>query len=151
MAVLRVLLLSSENTAHKRAFFWIGFMHFVYIIRSGKRGAYKIGVAKNVESRLETLQTGNPAELFIIAKFDFGSKAKAYQMEYSLHRMFKRHRIRGEWFDNRIRMARIDAYYKTNFLSQKKENDKVEYKRKIDSFDEKLDLEIIGSMDRFKL
>lgn len=44
-------------------------MSHVYIIRSGNTGAYKIGVAKDVEKRLEGLQVGNPEKLHIIAKY----------------------------------------------------------------------------------
>jgi predicted GIY-YIG superfamily endonuclease len=124
-------------------------IHHVYIIRNGKKGGYKIGVARDVEKRRDSLQTGNPVELYIVAKFDFGSQAKAYQMESALHKMFKRHRIRGEWFDNRIRLARVDAYFKTNFVAQKKAYKKIEHKRKKDSFDRELDLKLIESMGSF--
>lgn len=115
-------------------------MYFVYIIRSGKKGCYKIGIARNVENRMASLQCGNPAELFLIAKFDFGTKVNAFRAEQRLHKIFRRHHVRGEWFDKRISLAKADALFKTDFEEQHGV-----WKEKIEreENDEILDLELL--------
>lgn len=105
-------------------------MSYVYIIRSGKTGAYKIGVAKNVKRRLESLQIGNPEKMYIIAKIDFKSEAKSYAIEKQLHKIYSRERIRGEWFNSTIELRRADAYLKVDFFEQeltKKNEEESEY------------------------
>ncbi len=92
---------------------------FVYIIQSGSEGPYKIGAAINVDKRISDLQVGNPEELTLIAKFDFKDTAKAYHAEYSLHRLYRKSRIRGEWFNNNIKLKWADEYFKTDFADQK--------------------------------
>ena len=72
---------------------------FVYLIKCiNKDGFIKIGVARNVQSRLETMQTGCPYELKILASIKCMSKGQAYGIERSLHYLFGRDRVRGEWF-----------------------------------------------------
>lgn len=83
-------------------------MAHVYIIRNGVNGHYKIGIANNVERRLEELQVGNPVELFIVCKFFFKSRKVANKVEKSLHNRFKDHRVRGEWFSKKIQLSKID-------------------------------------------
>jgi len=77
---------------------------YLYIIKSGAQdnAPIKIGVAVNVEKRLDELQTGNPQELIIMYKIPMNSRAHAYMVEARLHRQFYRHRIRGEWFKARV-------------------------------------------------
>lgn len=72
-------------------------MHYVYFIK-GQRGNIKIGVSQNPQKRLEALQTGHSAKLKIIEQFPFESRMQAYDTEAQLHRRYKRHRVRGEWF-----------------------------------------------------
>lgn len=81
----------------------------VYIIRAGNRGSIKVGVAGNVERRIAVLQTGNPFELKIMATIPCGSYAKAYETESRIHKIFKRQRIRGEWFQGNIEFKRIQG------------------------------------------
>ena len=80
----------------------MGVKHYVYYIQAGKRGPIKIGVARNVESRLDNLQTGNHEELRIISKVVCESMEAAYHMEKILHMNYKKHHIRGEWFKAKI-------------------------------------------------
>ena len=94
-------------------------MSHVYIIQSGKDGPYKIGMARNVEKRLDELQIGNPQKLYIIAKIYFGTDARAYHIEKQLHRMYSRARIRGEWFNKTIQLKRADSYLNADFFDQK--------------------------------
>jgi predicted GIY-YIG superfamily endonuclease len=72
---------------------------YVYMIRCcNKDGFIKIGVAKNIAKRLENLQIGCPYPLKLIASIRCESVKHAYSMESNLHGLFKKQRIRGEWF-----------------------------------------------------
>jgi len=80
---------------------------YVYFIRAGNNGPIKIGVAVNVESRMETLQTGNHLELRIVTKIKCDSRLDAYGKENKFHRLFAKKRLRGEWFKGDIRINQI--------------------------------------------
>lgn len=90
---------------------------YVYFIRAGNNGPIKIGVADNVEKRVETLQTGNAVELIVIAVIKCSSRSAAFNKEAAFHKMFASKRIRGEWFRGGIRI---------NQLSELKEGDRQE-------------------------
>ena len=64
----------------------------IYFI-SDEDGYIKIGFARNVQSRLETLQTASRQELRVIATMP-GSLSD----EKSLHHKFSKDHVRGEWF-----------------------------------------------------
>ena len=81
-------------------------MH-VYFIRAGKRGAIKIGVARNIGKRLAELQTANAYELHLIASIECDGMPSALRLEKQLHKRFKRQCIRGEWFQGNIEFRRI--------------------------------------------
>ncbi len=66
---------------------------FVYFI-GGERGPIKIGHACDPYTRLRTLQTAYPEDLFIYATLE-GCQAD----ERSLHLEFAEFRLRGEWFE----------------------------------------------------
>lgn len=74
----------------------------VYFIRMGRKGPVKIGTAKNVQKRVETLQTGNPSKLSIIAVLPIEGRGRAELIERWLHGKYKSERIRGEWFNGHI-------------------------------------------------
>ncbi|MBW2003075.1 MAG: GIY-YIG nuclease family protein [Deltaproteobacteria bacterium] len=66
----------------------------IYFIRSGKKGAIKIGYSKNnIKDRMGELQVGSPELLTLIGVME-GNINK----EKELHRKFKKYLIRGEWF-----------------------------------------------------
>lgn len=66
----------------------------VYIIKQDRACLFKIGFSQtSVQSRLKTLQTGNPNPLKIVAMFH-----GAQPVEQALHRLYKDHRRKGEWF-----------------------------------------------------
>ena len=76
---------------------------FVYFIQArNSKGPIKIGVAKDVERRLDSLQTANYQKLKIITVILCKSEANAYEMEKKLHHRFREYRIRGEWFSAKI-------------------------------------------------
>lgn len=80
---------------------------FVYFVRAGNRGAIKIGVARNMQRRLDTLQTGNAFKLNVIALIPCKSREHARAIEASLHKRFGKQRIRGEWFQGNIEFRSI--------------------------------------------
>lgn len=68
-------------------------MKSVYVMKSGN--AYKIGVSKNPEKRLQTLATGNcDIELIYTSR----KLSNAYFIESFLHDKFSDSRINSEWF-----------------------------------------------------
>ena len=80
---------------------------YVYFIRAGSAGPIKIGVARSVESRLKTLQTGNHLELRLVTAIKCRDRVDAYNKEAQFHKMFERKRIRGEWFAGSIRINQL--------------------------------------------
>lgn len=87
-------------------------MHVYFIKCCDRKGYIKIGVANNVEDRCSTLQTGCPYKLEIIAVMKFSDKKKAYNAERTLHRLFKKNRIYGEWF------SKVDMKWAQEFLNK---------------------------------
>lgn len=65
----------------------------LYFIQSGDSGPIKIGVSKNIASRLNQLQTGHPEKLTVI-----GICKGGYFEEKRLHSVFAAFRRKGEWF-----------------------------------------------------
>ena len=105
---------------------------YIYFLRSGLRGPVKIGVAKNVDNRVASLQIGNPHELLLITKVKCKSRAHAFRLENELHKIFARKKIRGEWFRSDINLHYADRVF--NSKEVEKANDA-----------EKLDLELLVS------
>jgi len=71
-------------------------MKYIYLIQSQEDGYYKIGISKNPNKRLLTLQTGNSSPLKLINTYqtEFAEK-----IEGTLHRRYKHLHKEGEWFD----------------------------------------------------
>lgn len=69
-------------------------MENLYLIKCNQ--FYKIGIANDIESRLASLQTGNPYMLGIEACFQFTNAAS---VEKALHQRFSGVRTLGEWFE----------------------------------------------------
>ena len=89
-------------------------MSYVYIIRSGENGPYKIGYSNNPDYRIEILQVGNPEKLYKIAAIDFKTEKRAQTVERQLHKMYSRAKIRGEWFRSDIELKRADDFFNTD-------------------------------------
>jgi hypothetical protein len=66
----------------------------VYFIRMIPDGPIKIGIAGNVNMRLDNLQTATPHLLEVIGVILGGGRS----LELKLHRQFSQLHIRGEWF-----------------------------------------------------
>lgn len=67
---------------------------YVYLLECG--GKYKIGFSKDVERRINQLDT-RPFKINLIAKSKFISDA--YDREQELHEYFADNRIDGEWYE----------------------------------------------------
>jgi len=69
---------------------------FVYILECD--GFYKIGMSKDVQSRINDMQIGNPHKINLVYKFSFKDPTIAFEIEKMLHKDHKEHNIGGEWF-----------------------------------------------------
>lgn len=67
---------------------------YVYVIKNLTTGAYKVGISKNPEQRLKSLQVGNDGELSLI-----GYKQGTFQDETAAHERLVDKNIRAEWFN----------------------------------------------------
>ena len=67
---------------------------YVYLLECG--GKYKIGFSKDVERRVQQLDT-RPFKLSLVAKSKFISDA--YDREQELHEYFAENKIDGEWYE----------------------------------------------------
>lgn len=70
---------------------------FIYVIGPAD-GPQKIGLSGDVEKRLQTLQTGYPAELFVHHKEPIAAK-QVRKLKKKIHLELSYKRVRGEWFD----------------------------------------------------
>jgi len=72
----------------------------VYFIYCGnlKNAPVKIGVTRDIESRVSALQTGNPYQLICKAFIPCNDKTQAYHLESFFHKQFSKCRMIGEWF-----------------------------------------------------
>lgn len=66
---------------------------WIYFVQYDVGGPIKIGSAVDVQKRLEQLQSGAAAPLFLLAAIPGGMTE-----EKALHRKLAKHRLRGEWF-----------------------------------------------------
>jgi hypothetical protein len=73
--------------------FW-GKSEYLYLIKSGKYT--KIGIATSCEDRIGSLQIGNPYELSLEKFFHV---MDAGDVESALHAIYRKQRVRGEWYD----------------------------------------------------
>jgi len=69
---------------------------FVYIISELGSERYKIGMAKDVDKRLLSLQTANSSVLKVIYK---SYQHNALLVESDMHYKFVDKKVRGEWFN----------------------------------------------------
>jgi hypothetical protein len=72
--------------------------HYIYFIRADRTDNVKIGVSRNVRTRLRELQTGNPEPLSVEHVIPYASAYKAYAVEDALQEQFAARRLAGEWF-----------------------------------------------------
>lgn len=82
---------------------------YIYVI-GGDAPPYKIGISKDPQRRLKSLQTGHPYPLKIhhIEETDI-SMTKL--LETTIHRHLKLHKTKGEWFDVSLENLLLDLRY----------------------------------------
>ena len=66
---------------------------YVYFMRLGEAGPIKIGHSVNIKERLAVIQVNNPYLITLLTVVDGG-----FSKERELHKLFKDHKIYGEWF-----------------------------------------------------
>lgn len=69
----------------------------IYILKSEKY--LKIGKANDIEKRIHQLQTGNPIRIDLVGYYPCKNDSFALDLENSIHRILKRYKYRGEWFE----------------------------------------------------
>ena len=80
---------------------------FVYIV-TGDHGRVKIGITKNPEARLASLQTGSHVRLSM--PFTTWAGDRALDVEQTAHSLLRHRWVSGEWF-NATREEAIAAIY----------------------------------------
>ena len=83
---------------------------FVYFIFNIDSQAIKIGMAKNVEKRLKSLQTSSPILLELLHTIQLNSVEDAQKLEMVLHQRFAHLRMNGEWFKSREELRTYIKY-----------------------------------------
>lgn len=70
---------------------------FLYVI-GPLSGPQKIGISKNPQSRLRSLQTGHPSKLFLNHSIEVPDD-RVRLLERMIHQDLSHRRTNGEWFD----------------------------------------------------
>lgn len=77
--------------------------NFIYIIATLKDGVasapVKVGITKSISTRFNTLKTASAYPLEIYAALPFPAREDAQALEFAFHKVMRRHRMHGEWFD----------------------------------------------------
>ncbi len=87
--------------------------HKIYLMRCviNDETFYKIGrTKKSVRSRINELQTGNPAPIEYIYEFE---TKNPHLLESSLHNYFSQYRVKGEWFSSELSVKKFKEYCDT--------------------------------------
>lgn len=71
---------------------------YLYVIGDQDNRYIKIGIAKDVESRLSAHQTSNPVSLDVWISVKLDNRVRARELEQSLHNKYEEFNTRGEWF-----------------------------------------------------
>lgn len=77
----------------------VNILQKLYIItsdRDKKDNYYKIGIAKNIDKRIEKLNSGNPSKLYCLKSFECNN---AFKIEQNIHKYYKECRLNSEWFE----------------------------------------------------
>lgn len=82
-------------------------IRFIYII-GNQDNPVKIGVADNANSRLSSLQIGNPDQLYLFERVPVPWKV-ADSIEAAVHARLKEHHRRGEWFNVSVAQAKEEV------------------------------------------
>ena len=94
-------------------------MSCVYIISEGKSGPVKVGVARNPDSRVRELQSGNPKRLYVADWWQMPDRNEAFAVERAILDEMAPYRMVGEWIDadelgmRALVLSRIEERYPT--------------------------------------
>lgn len=88
----------------------------VYLVKMKGLNYYKIGVTKNIENRIKSLQNGNPIEIQLIKSIPV---ADMYAKENYLHSKYDYANMKNEWFEFNLSEVEeiIDYLSKNNAMS----------------------------------
>lgn len=76
--------------------------HCVYIVqRLDNNKPIKIGVTKNLKTRLKSLQTASHCELLLVGIVKTHNECQARKIERYMHECLSEYRLHGEWFQRR--------------------------------------------------
>lgn len=70
-------------------------MGHVYIIRMGDTNYFKVGISRDVNERLASLQTATPFALTLV---DYAEQENSLEVERDIHRALREYQVRNEWF-----------------------------------------------------
>jgi len=84
----------------------------------------KIGISKNPELRIETLQVGCPYPLKLIVTIECKSRGHAENLENQLHKVFRFACLGGEWFKGDvITLKRVEPLIADGLVIEKRSKD----------------------------
>lgn len=69
---------------------------YLYIISQVNTNYYKVGITNNLNKRITSLQTGNPAKLYF---YRYWIVSNSKEVERILHSYLAKFHIHLEWFD----------------------------------------------------
>ena len=72
-------------------------IYYLYLLKCQQY--FKIGIANDISRRMCEMQVGNPFPISREASLCFASKDAALTAEKSLHGLFSKSAVSGEWFD----------------------------------------------------
>lgn len=75
-------------------------MYKIYLIyaETDGIGQWKIGITKDINTRLQTLKVGNPNIVDVFSTYDIEDRVIAYRVETLMKKHFKQYKVNGEWF-----------------------------------------------------
>lgn len=82
---------------------------YIYVI-GNDQSPYKIGFTKDIDKRLQTLQTGNHQKLFVHYKEQINEEEIKF-IEKQIHKELMRKKVSGEWFDVSLDDAILEVKY----------------------------------------
>lgn len=92
----------------------------IYFVEDGQTGEIKIGEASNPEERKAELQVGNAHPLKLIGTIKPSKRDRSDQItEVMLQRIFRKDRIRGEWYRPSIELLSFTALVKLGVEERK--------------------------------
>lgn len=100
---------------------------FVYVIKAGQLGPFKVGRSSNVNVRLVQLQTGSAAKLAVVHTEEMDEEASIL-VEKNVHRLLSGFKISGvgdEWFDTTTKQVIWAVTLATGFMLGQRAADKV--------------------------